>query len=142
MMFGLKTAPRIASLLLDVVSSALTDAGVQHVRYLDDFLVVASSEERAWASAHVAARVLMRFGLTLSPGKVEGPAQRLEFLGVVVDSVRRTLEISDERRAELLSLLQSFHRRSFTSLRKLQSLLGKLNFAAAVLPGPARLCGG
>lgn len=135
MVFGLKSAPRMASLLLDVVSSALADAGIQHVRYLDDFLIVASTAELAWASAHAAANILSDFGLALSPEKVEGPAQRLEFLGIVIDTVSQTLSISEQRRKELTSLLQGFGGRSWSSLRRVQSLLGKLNFAATVLPG-------
>ena len=98
MVFGLKSAPRTASLLLDVVSSALNDAGVAHVRYLDDFFLVATSEKRAWACAHRAAELIADFGLSLAKDKVEGPAQRLEFLGIVFDSVDETLSISDERR--------------------------------------------
>jgi hypothetical protein len=135
MAFGLKNAPRAASLLLDVVSSAIADAGVLHVRYLDDFLLPASSFERAWACAHVAAETLQRFGLALSPGKVEGPLQRLEFLGIEIDSVAETLSITAERQAELRGLLDAFYKRRFTSVRKLQSLLGKLQFASQVLPG-------
>jgi hypothetical protein len=139
MAFGLKNAPRAASLLLDVVSSAIADAGVLHVRYLDDFLLPASSFERAWACAHVAAETLQRFGLALSPGKVEGPLQRLEFLGIEIDSVEETLSITAERQAELSGLprgglLDDFYKRRFTSVRKLQSLLGKLQFASQVLP--------
>ena len=136
MVFGLKTAPRIASLLLDVVSSALADAGVEHTRYLDDFFfIVASTAERAWASAHVAAAIIKDFGLALAPGKVEGPLQRLEFLGIVVDSLQQTLSISEERRGELMALLTEFKGRRWSSVKKLQSLLGKLAFAATVLPG-------
>lgn len=133
--FGLKNAPRVASLLLDVVSAAITDLGVAHIRYLDDFLLVASSAARAWACAHAAAAVLVRFGLALAPDKVEGPAQRLEFLGIVIDSVIETLEISSERQQELQELLTDFHSRRFSSVRRVQSLLGKLSFASQVLPG-------
>jgi hypothetical protein len=58
MMFGLKSAPRIATLLLDFVSSAIADAGIPHVRYLDNFFIVGSTALRAWASAHEAARII------------------------------------------------------------------------------------
>jgi hypothetical protein len=135
LVFGRKDAPRAASLLLDVVSAALADTGVAHVRYLDDFFLVATTEERAWACAHRAADWIAAFGLSLSLPKVEGPAQRLEFLGIVIDSVAQTLSISSDRQAELLGLLQAFGKRRTSSLKRLQSLLGKLAFAAAVLPG-------
>jgi hypothetical protein len=135
MMFGLKTAPRMASLLLDVVSSAIADAGVAHIRYLDDFLIVAPTADQAWASAHKAAAIINEFGLALAPGKVEGPLQRIEFLGIVIDSVEQTLSISENRKAELLDILGQFASCRWSSLRRLQSLLGKLRFAATVLPG-------
>jgi hypothetical protein len=135
MVFGLKTAPRIASLLLDVVSASLADQGIAHVRYLDDFLLVASSEQRAWLCAHRAAATLAAFGLALAPDKVEGPLTRLEFLGIVIDSVLETLSISEARHAELMALLQGFLRARWSSVQRLQSLLGKLAFAATVLPG-------
>jgi hypothetical protein len=135
MVFGLKTAPRIASLLLDVVSSALADQGIAHVRYLDDFLLVASSAQRAWLCAYLAAETLVTFGLALAPDKVEGPLTCLEFLGIVIDSELRTLSISSARHEELMALLKDFLKRRWSSVRRLQSLLGKLTFASTVLPG-------
>jgi hypothetical protein len=135
MMFGLKSAPRIATLLLDIVSSAIADLGIAHVRYLDDFFIVGSTADRAWASAHAAAEVIRDFGLALAPDKVEGPLQRIEYLGIVLDSVQQTLSISPARQEELTMLLSEFQRRRWTSRRRLQSLLGKLAFAATVLPG-------
>jgi hypothetical protein len=94
--FGHKAAPREVTYAMDVVSSALEDAGIAHERYLDDFFIVASTEERAWACAHRAAQILMDFGLSLSPPKVEGPAESLEYLGIVVDSTTQTVAISTE----------------------------------------------
>ena len=135
LVFGRKDAPRVVSMLLDVVSSIMADAGVAHVRYLDDFLIVATSARRAWACAHVAAGILVECGLSLSLPKVEGPSQCLEFLGIVVDSKREVLAISEGRQEELEGLLLGFSRRVKSSVRRLQSLLGKLSFASTVLPG-------
>ena len=135
LVFGRKDAPRVVSQLLDVVSSAMTDAGIAHVRYLDDFLVVGTTAARAWASAHLAAHILIRFGLALSPGKVEGPSRCLEFLGIVIDTEQEVLAISAGRQEELTQLLNSFRHRKSSSVRRLQSLLGKLSFASTVLPG-------
>ena len=135
MVFGLKSAPRTASLLLDVVSSALTDAGIAHVRYLDDFFLVSTTRERAWACAHKAATLIAEFGLALSPDKVEGPDQVLEFLGIVFDSTAETLSISHARKEELQALLAGFAGKGWASRTAVQSLLGKLSFAATVLPG-------
>jgi hypothetical protein len=133
--FGHKSAPFIVSTLLDVVSSALLDAGIEHSRYLDDFFIVATSAARAAASAHAAAAIIRDFGLAIALDKFEGPAQSLEFLGIVVDSLDRCLRISTARQAELTELLTDFLHRPWASRRRLESLLGKLSFAATVLPG-------
>jgi hypothetical protein len=135
MMFGLKSAPRIATLLLDVVSSAMADAGIAHVPYLDDFFIAGSTAARAWASAHLAATIIKSFRLALSLDKVEGPLQRIEYLGIMLDSILQTMRISSARQVELTQLLTAFRSRNWTSPRRLQSLLGKLAFAATVLPG-------
>ena len=135
LVFGRKDAPRVVSILLDVVSSALWGGGVSHVRYLDDFLLVATTSHRAWACAHVAANLFVLFGLALSLGKVEGPSQVIEFLGIVLDSVAEVLAISEARRHELVGLLEAFSKRQSSSVKRLQSLQGKLVFAATVLPG-------
>jgi hypothetical protein len=133
--FGHKAAPREVSYAMDIVSSALEEAGIAHERYLDDFFIVATSEARAWACAHKAAEIIRDFGLSLAPAKVEGPAPLLEYLGVIVDSVTETLAVSPARRTELLDLLRYFAGRSRASVHQIQSLIGKLSFASQVLPG-------
>jgi hypothetical protein len=134
LVFGRKDAPFVVTVLLDVVSAAMRDEGVPHVRFLDDFLLVATTSVRAWVCAHVAAGILVEFGLALALEKVEGPLQRIEFLGIIIDSQKETLEISEARKFELLGLLKAFSRRRKASRRTLMSLLGKLAFASAVLP--------
>ena len=96
---------------------------------------MATTRERVWAGAHKAAALIAEFGLALSPEKVEGPAQVLEFLGIVFDSLAETLSISQERKKELLGLLTDFDGKGWASRAAVQSLLGKLSFAATVLPG-------
>ena len=125
----------IATLLLDVVSSAMVDAGVLHIRYLDDYFLVATSHARSWACAWTGCAILVEFGLASALPKFEGPLRRIEFLGIVADSIKETLEISEVRKQELLGLLQAMGKRQTSSVRRLQSLVGKLAFAAVVLPG-------
>jgi hypothetical protein len=114
LVFGLKNAPYVVTLLFDVVSSALDDAGVEHTRYLDDFLIVGTTAVKAWESVRVAATIIKRFGLALAPDKIEGPLQRIEFLGIVLDSVVQTISISNERHNELVTLLQDFATRRWS----------------------------
>ena len=77
----------------------------------------------------------MLFGLALAAQKTEGPSQVIEFLGIILDSLLEELRVSDERRTELHNMLEAFSKRSSASIRRVQQLLGKLSFAATVLPG-------
>lgn len=132
--FGLSSAPRIVSLLLDVVSSVLHDLGVRAVRYLDDFLIIGRTRGAAAASMSLAASVLSSFGLCVSPDKVEGVSQQIEFLGIRLDSVSSSTSLTQERVSELTELLQQAVSLRKASRKFLLSLLGKLSFAASVLP--------
>jgi hypothetical protein len=134
MPFGLCSAPRACTMLLDVVSSAMWEAGILHTRYLDDFLFFGSTRAHTAAAMKRAAQILCDFGLALSAHKTGGPAQRLEFLGIVIDTRAQTLALTTERLNELHALINTTLEQKHTSRKALQSLLGKFSFAASVLP--------
>jgi hypothetical protein len=75
------------------------------------------------------------FGLVVNTDKTEGPAQQLSFLGIQLDSVAQTLSCTAARLTELRSLLTSALSSPTVRLSFLASLIGKLQFAATVLPG-------
>lgn len=134
MPFGLSSAPRIASLLLDVVSAVLHDLGIRHVRYLDDYLIISASREASLLSTSVAAQVIAAFGLCLNPKKVDGPSQQMTFLGLQLNSIDQTLSLPSDKLLETRELLTSFLSVRSASRKSLRSLLGKLQFLSTVLP--------
>ena len=135
MPFGLSSAPRICTLLLAVVAFDLAAQGISLVRYLDDFLIIASSSVEAAGHLARAMATFGRYGLVVNPSKTEGPAQALAFLGVRLDSVAMTVSITDERRAEICQLIRDTLASTRLRARDIRSLAGKLSFAAQCLPG-------
>jgi hypothetical protein len=135
MPFGLNTAPRVCTQLLSVVNFALTRAGICDIRYLDDFFLIGNSQHTMQRDLALAQCIIGQFGLVVNPDKTEGPSQRLSFLGVQLDSVHKTLSCTPARVAELTSLLRSLRRERVITRRHAESLIGKLSFAAKVLPG-------
>ena len=136
MPFGLSSAPRICTMLLSVVAFRLARLGVsEHLRFLDDFLLMKREEHTALAARLTAQGVFRAFGLVVNAGKTEGPAQRLAFLGILLDSVKQTLECTPERVIELRTLLRSARDSRYILLSQLSTLIGKLQFAAQVLSG-------
>jgi hypothetical protein len=135
MPFGLSTAPLVCTQLLSVVAFALTRAGIRHIRYLDDFFLIGSSAAEVSQHLATAQSIITQFGLVVNPDKTEGPSQSLSFLGVQLDSVQQTVSCTETRVAELTALLQSLRHQHVIQRRQAESLIGKLSFAAQVLPG-------
>jgi len=135
MPFGLSTAPRVCTQLLSVVHFALSEQGITSIRYLDDFFLIAKSEKDMARDLPLAQSVIRQFGLVVNPEKTEGPSQRLSFLGVLLDSVNQTVSCTPERVEELTTLLRSLLRQRVITRGHTASLIGKLSFAAQVLPG-------
>ena len=134
MPFGLSSAPRIASLLLDVVSSVLYEKGVRHTRYLDDFLFVGATPEAVTLSLVIACQVFESFGLMLNTKKIEGPSQQITFLGLLLDSVAQTVSLPASKKADIKILISSILAKERVSSRSLRTLMGKLSFLSSVLP--------
>ena len=135
MPFGLSTAPRVCTQLLSVVNFALAELGITDIRYLDDFFLIAASYDEMARHLSLAQSAISQFGLVVNPAKTEGPAQSLSFLGIQLDSVNRTVSCTPERVEELATLLHSLLRQRVITRGHAASLIGKLSFAAQVLPG-------
>ncbi|KAL9974355.1 hypothetical protein ACROYT_G011379 [Oculina patagonica] len=68
--------------------------------------------------------------------KTLGPSQVLEFMGIVLDSVRMEARLPDDKLVRIKDMLQSFTQRRSARLVELQSLIGTLQFACkVVVPG-------
>jgi hypothetical protein len=136
MPFGLASAPRICTLLLSVVAHALTRRHLlPFVRFLDDFLFISNTETRMCSMLMLSEQTFHAFGLVVNVEKTEGPAQQLVFLGIQFDSLAQTISCTSQRVQELQSLLRDASRSRNIRLSVLNTLIGKLSFAATVLPG-------
>jgi hypothetical protein len=136
MPFGLSSAPAICTRLLSVIAFELECRGISPLtRYLDDFLFIKRTEHTCRWALTEAQSVFHNFGMVVNPEKTEGPAQRLAFLGILMDSINMTISCTAERITELLALLDAPCREEFMKLSTLSTLIGKLSFAAQVLPG-------
>ena len=139
--FGLSSAPSHFSRITRAVCWRMQRAGFGCIGYLDDFLIVESSRERAEAAVAYLRALLLRWGLPISQRKFEQegtPATSMIFLGVLVDSVKLELRLDPERIAAIHTELALWVNRQSASVRQIASLVGVLAFAARVI-GPGRL---
>lgn len=135
MPFGLSTAPRLCELLLSIVSFDLRRRGIVHSRYVDDVLYFSDTKDGLEKALATALDVYAAFGLPVGHHKTVRATQEITFLGVQFDSRAKTLALTSERKAEIVTLCRSFLSRGHCKARHVMSLAGKFSFAAQVLPG-------
>ncbi|KAM4652167.1 LOW QUALITY PROTEIN: uncharacterized protein O3C94_014521 [Discoglossus pictus] len=105
------------------------------VHYLDDFLFVVPGEQEV--CAHLLAtfsRVAHSFGVPLADQKTEGPTTCLSFLGIFINSLTMECSLPMEKVMDLRGELAALVGARRVSLRRLQSILGKLAFACRIIP--------
>ena len=63
--------------------------GVRLIIYLDDILIVNESREGASADLEMVMRLLQELGFIINKEKsILGPTQKIEFLGILINSIR------------------------------------------------------
>ena len=103
--------------------------------YLDDFLVVADDKHSCQSTLQALLNLLRYLGFAINYSKLVNPTQRLTFLGIVLDTVKGTLELPIAKLNDLISQLSKLLGKSKCSKRNLQSITGKLAWATQVIYG-------
>ncbi|XP_076158650.1 uncharacterized protein LOC143141830 [Alosa pseudoharengus] len=133
--FGCRSSPHIFNCLSEALCWILLNVCklpfVLHL--LDDFLLVdfPSSENSVLDTLK---RVFSAVGVPLSEEKTMGPLTRLEFLGIMLDSVKMQASLPEEKLIRIRAITASFVSSRTVSKRELLSLLGHLNFAMRIIP--------
>ena len=111
--------------------------GLQHVlRILDDFFIAEPTRLKCLTSFSTLLQVFMSFRAPMVASKTLGPSEELEFMGIVLDSIRMEACLPDDKFNRAREILNSFTQRRSVRLFELQSLVGTLQFAfKAVVPG-------
>lgn len=133
--FGSKKACLIFSTISDAVARILRRKGVSVVNYLDDLLLISNSKDQSWLDLDTSVNLLTRLGFSINWDKVVPPSQKLTFLGVELDSIKRTLALPPSKLSEFISLIDEWTLKKRCSKKELLSLLGKLNWASRVVRG-------
>ena len=132
--FGLRSAPAIFNTVADLFHWCLMNNWnvLDLLHYLDDYFTLGPPATDICASRlraiHQAATEI---GIPLSPDKCVGPTTCLIFLGIELDSVRMTARLPADKHTELIGLVEKW---AGCKLKELQSLVGKLSHACAVVP--------
>ena len=103
--FGLSTAPQVFTRVMAPVSAFLHRTGIRLRRYLDDWLIQASSREQALLALETVLQLCRALGIVVNWEKPQLiPTQRMVYLGVLLDSISFRALPALKRVEKLLSI--------------------------------------
>ena len=96
--FGLSCAPWVFTTVMKPLMALLREWGIRIIIHIDDMLILAESRDAATQHLEVLLFLLEALGFIVNSEKsILCPAQQLEFLGLVVDSVSLQLRLPNEK---------------------------------------------
>ena len=126
---GMRSAPYIAQRITNAIAYIHRTMGYFLLNYINDF-VGAEVKERIWEAYKALEQLLQELRVETAPEKLVPPTTRLEFLGITFDSDTMTMEISQEKMAEIKQELSTWLLKTRANRREVESLVGKLQFMA------------
>ena len=134
--FGLSTAPQVFTRVMAPVSAILHSLGIRMRRYLDDWLVQASSREALLRDLGVVLSLCRELGIVINPEKSNfSPSQVVQYLGEVIDSSTFMASPSPVRVSRLRSTSSKFLCSAAPPAGLWQSFLGMLSSLSHLVPG-------
>ena len=96
--FGLSSAPRVFTKLLESVLARLRHQGVRLVMYLDDMLVMSQSREELGRQLAQITSLLESLGFVVNKDKSQLlPVQTIQYLGFLVNSREMKIRLTEEK---------------------------------------------
>ena len=139
--FGLSTAPHIFTKVLKPLEKYWRIQGVNIALFLDDGLIIDYDESTCRAISQRVQFDLKRSGFITNDDKsIWQPQQSIQWLGLVWNSTRGTIEISDRRLTSIKETIDKIYQEKLIiSARGLSSFVGKIISAGAVYGNLSRI---
>ena len=136
--FGGKLFPAVVSTLMaEILAVARSKGCDKAVVYMDDFAVVADTEEECNRQLDILIGVIESHGWTIAHEKTVRACQELEFLGVVLNSLTMTMTIDANKAAAVMmkldAVLSNLAHGDDLDFQMLQSLTGNLTWFSGVV---------
>ncbi|KAL0164212.1 hypothetical protein M9458_039965, partial [Cirrhinus mrigala] len=133
--FGLALSPRTFTKCVDAALAPLRLRGIRILNYIDDWLILAQSEQVAAQHGDVVLAHMKELGLRLNAKKsVLSPLQRTTYLGMVWDSTTMQARLSPARIESILTAVTRVKEGQSLTVKQFQRLLGLMAAASNVIP--------
>ncbi|RCN43519.1 hypothetical protein ANCCAN_10482 [Ancylostoma caninum] len=125
--FGLSSAPYAYTRLVKPVAAFLREMGMRLLVYLDDWIFLADSEKRLRQQLSTALELFGDLGFIVNTEKSQlEPVQRIEFLGMTIDSRSFLFEVPEKKVLIISSIAkQLLSTGEGVSLRAIAEFMGK-----------------
>ena len=139
--FGLGPAPRLFTKLLKIPIALMRRLNVRIIIYLDDMLLMCQSVEKMLLARDTLLFLLQHLGFVINQTKSQlTPVQKIEFLGMEINSLDMTLNLPQQKVNSLIKQCQVVKENPRITVWRLSSLIGTLSSTAqAVLPAQLQL---
>ena len=134
--FGLSSAPLVFTRVMAPVSSTMHRSGYNILRYLDDWLVLGSSELEMTRARDFLLLLCANLGIRINTAKSSlHPSQRLDYLGMTLQSTPLRAFPTQARIRKVLCLVDEFSSSPEQPLSLWRSLLGVMSSLSTLIPG-------
>jgi len=138
LVFGSRSSPKIFDCLAQAIEwIASTNYGIKHILHLlDDFLTIEHPDSDPDRNMALLSHIFNKLGVPLANHKTVGPVNRLEYLGIILDTCKMEACLPLDKKERIVDLLNQFTQKRTCLKRELLSLIGHLVFASrVVIPG-------
>ena len=133
--FGLSTAPQVFTRVFAAVSAWAHSRGIRLLRYLDDWLVLSSSEKKAKESIRELLSLCRTLGIVINEKKSDlVPSQSVKYLGMTIDTGAGKVFPSLARVEKFLTVAERFCSMQSPPAQLWQVILGLLASLERLVP--------
>ena len=133
--FGLSTAPQVFTRVFAAVSAWAHARGIRLLRYLDDWLVLSSSEKKAKESIREILSLCRTLGIVINEKKSDlVPSQSAKYLGMTIDTGAGKVFPSLARVEKFLAVAERFCSMQSPPAQLWQVILGHLASLERLVP--------
>ena len=133
--FGLSAAPQVFTRVFAAVSAWAHSRGIRLLRYLDDWLVLSSSEKKAKQSVQALLSICHTLGIVINEKKSDlVPSQAAKYLGMTIDTGAGKVFPSLARVKKFLSVAERFCALESPPAQLWQVILGHLASLERLVP--------
>lgn len=135
LLFGLSSAPKVFTKTVVVVAAYLHLQGVTLFQYIDNWLLIASSQNLLRRHLALFIRLLESLGIAINYKKSNlRPLQHVQYIGAVLDSICAIAFLPADRASTIMALGHLLQIKPRTTVLTIQCLLGLMVVTIAVLP--------